>query len=279
MMDTASLQYCPKSGSAFLLIHRYFFIACRYQGYVLLQLSLVIIFFQELSVATADHQQSFEKTIFSSGNSNSYWYNIFPEKNYNRRKHQQLIKAFQCFGQLENNATYSITLCADVPDNDFPLKPLKGDETGHVFVILTKRTAAASVSKSFGFYPRHILFTVFVHRSRSKIGDNDGRVYDIAITEEIDAQQFAKLLEYAIELSFRKYHIKKNNCYHYALALFNFVSEEKLKTTHIRLPFLFGKGGSPCGLYDELMKMAKNNPSAVERITRGSFISPENSCR
>ncbi|HLO37701.1 MAG TPA: hypothetical protein VK173_04380, partial [Lacibacter sp.] len=277
--DISSLQYCPKSESAFLPIHRYFFIICKCQGFLLLQLSLFLIFLQDLSATTADYQQRFEKTIFSSGNSNSYNYSISPTNNYNLRKQQQLRKAFQCFGKLDSTAAYSITLCADVPDNSSPLKPLKGDETGHVFVILTKRTASTSVSRSFGFYPKHMLFTVFVHRSKSKIADNGGRVYDIAITEKIDAQQFAQLLEYAIELSYLKYHLKKNNCYHYALALFNFVSEVKLKTKHIRLPFLFGKGGSPCGLYSELMKMKKNNPSAVEQIIHGSFTSPENSCR
>jgi hypothetical protein len=277
-MDISSLQYCPKSESAFLPIHRYFFIICKCQGFLLLQLFLFFIFLQELSASTAAHQPSFVKFIFGKEN-NTYHFSISPKNNYNRCKQQQLIKAFQCFGDLDNTATYSITLCADVPDNDSPLKPLKGDETGHVFVILTKRTASTTVSRSFGFYPKHMLFTVFVHRSRSKIADNGGRVYDIAITEKIDAQQFAQLLEYAIELSYLKYHLKKNNCYHYALALFNFVSEVKLKTKHIRLPFLFGKGGSPCGLYSELMKMKKNNPSAVQQIIHGSFTSPENSCR
>jgi len=153
--------------------------------------------------------------------------------------------------------TYRISLCADVPNNKKPWKVAYHQETGHVFLVLQKIAGVDTINKVFGFYPRRGLPTLLFRKVKSKIKDNSRRTYDADITEEVSAAAFDTVLAKAVLCSERYYHINKFNCYDYAVEIFNSIAGDRaLPERHIKFPFIFGKGGSPCAVYQDLKKLS-----------------------
>lgn len=177
-------------------------------------------------------------------------------------KSDQLLQAFLHFDSLYGDVNYSITLCADVPDNNNPARVHLKSETGHVFIILSKWNNKDSINRVFGFYPRRPASSLFFKNVKCEILNNSKREYDISLYKKLDEKEFEMAIQTAVGYAKKKYNISKFNCYDYALSVFNSVAgANPLAVHHIRFPFIFGKGGSPCGLYADLYQM-KNNGSA-----------------
>lgn len=174
-----------------------------------------------------------------------------------------------------DSAEYSVTLCADVPVNSDPGRVYTKGETGHVFIILSKKVSTGEViSSSFGFYPK-VPVTFLVKKVRSKIMDNSNRDYDVAIEKKTTPEEFAHVLEQCLLLARKKYNLKKYNCYDYALGIFNTLAgNEKLPVTYVKFPFIFGKGGSPCGLFKDLKRLSVSTSSWAHSIRFGKMRSP-----
>ncbi|MBA2500889.1 MAG: hypothetical protein H0V30_14285 [Chitinophagaceae bacterium] len=182
----------------------------------------------------------------------------------------------QVFYPLDNNAEYSVTVCADLPDNSNPKCVYKKGEPGHVFLILSKRNllSAAVITKSFGFYPR-VLVSALVKQVKSKISDNSNREFDASIEKKLTNDEFAFVLQECEEFAKKKYNLKKYNCYDYVLEIFNSLPGiEKLPVTKVKFPFIFGKGGSPCGLYRDLKNLSSTGSSWAPYIKFGILKSP-----
>ena len=209
----------------------------------------------------------------------------FSNSNYNERtasvrdknnKFLRIDEYLQIFYPIENSAEYSVTICADLPDNNNPNRVYRKGEPGHVFLILSKfdRSTGDLITRSFGFYPRVAVSCLF-KKVRSKILDNSNREYDAAIEKKLTNDEFALLLDKCIEFSKKKYNLKKYNCYEYVLEVFNSISGiEKLPVTKVKFPFIFGRGGSPCGLYSDLKKLVATGTSLAPFIRFGLFKSP-----
>lgn len=194
----------------------------------------------------------------------------------NYKKQQTLISRFNKFGNISDNDSYWVTLCADVPDNNRPHKPYYKDACGHVFLIFTKISSSNDTTcSSFGYYPLHPDFSIFPLNIKSEIRDNSGREFDVKIEKKVNAAEFITLLETSVKSCIRKYNLKKYNCYDYALEVFNTIMKEKIPNHHIHLPLWIGKGGSPCSLYNDLEKMKLLGTPDETIITFGSLKSPK----
>jgi hypothetical protein len=122
-----------------------------------------------------------------------------------------------------------------------------------------------------------VAVTFLVKKVRSKILDNSNREYDASVEKKLTADEFAFILEKCKELSKKKYNLKKYNCYEYVLEVFNSLPGiEKLPVTKVKYPFIFGRGGSPCGLYSDLKKLFSAGSSWAAFIRFGTFKSPFN---
>jgi len=151
----------------------------------------------------------------------------------------------------------------------------RGQQAGHVFLVLQKITAADTVNKVFGFYPRKGLPTLVFKKIKSTIKDNSKRVYDADISKELSAAEFDLVLAKSILYAQRIYHINKFNCYDYALEIFNSIAgKEALPVSHVRFPFIYGKGGSPCSLYKDLKKLKESNSFWASYIRFGNLTAP-----
>ena len=194
----------------------------------------------------------------------------FPAINIDIREH---LKVFM---DSAEGAIYRISICADVPNNKKPLQVAYHQETGHVFLVLQKISAANdTVSRVFGFYPKRGLQTLLFKKTHSRIKDNSLREHDAVISKELSAKQFDTVLSKAITYAGRKYHMNRYNCYDYALAIFNCAAGEvSLPVNHIRFPFIFGRGGSPCSVYKDLQKLLLSGPVWKPHIMFGELIAP-----
>ncbi|MER3499065.1 MAG: hypothetical protein C4308_10750, partial [Chitinophagaceae bacterium] len=94
----------------------------------------------------------------------------------------------------------------------------------------------------------------------------------------ITAVEFQSAINKALELSPKKYHINKFNCYDYAVEIFNTVaSDMALPIHHTRFPFIFGKGGSPTCIYQDLKAFSRKGFSSAIRF--GNLLAPISSTR
>lgn len=188
---------------------------------------------------------------------------------------ERLSESLLCFDPVNNNASYSITLCADLPDNNNPGKVHVKSETGHVFIILRKWTGTDTINSVFGFYPRRPASSLLFKNVRSEILNNSNREYNISLSKKIDEEDFRLVIKTAVDLAKRKYNINKYNCYDYAIEIFNSIAGlNKIPIRHIRFPFIFGKGGSPCSLYADLAAMKNNGSAWSPFIQTGVFRAP-----
>ncbi|MBL7725480.1 MAG: hypothetical protein JNK27_15130 [Chitinophagaceae bacterium] len=188
---------------------------------------------------------------------------------------ERLSESLLCFEPVNTNASYSITLCADLPDNNNPGKVHVKSETGHVFIILRKWTETDTINSVFGFYPRRPASSLLFKNVRSEILSNNNREYNISLSKKIEEEDFRLVIKTAVELAKRKYNINKYNCYDYAIEIFNSIAGlNKIPIRHIRFPFIFGKGGSPCSLYADLKEMKNNGSVWAPFIQTGVFRAP-----
>lgn len=188
---------------------------------------------------------------------------------------ERLSKSLVCFDPIDNNAGYSITLCADLPDNNNPSKVHLNSETGHVFIILTKWNEKDTINSVFGFYPRRPASSLIFKNVRSEILNNGNREYNASLSKRLNADTFRIVMKTAIDLAKKKYNINKYNCYDYAIEIFNSIAgPDKIPIRHIRFPFIFGKGGSPCSLYTDLAEMKNNGSAWSPFIQTGVFMAP-----
>jgi hypothetical protein len=230
------------------------------QGKILLQALLLTVLAMPALCSNCNDSAKYSATHLAK-NKNHKSFNI-----------QQLLQVFYPVGSAE----YSVTVCADLPVDNNPKCVYKKGETGHVFLILSKRNPLTTevITRSFGFYPR-VAVTFLVKKVRSKILDNSNREYDASLEKKLTAEEFALILEKCKELAKNKYNLKKYNCYEYVLEIFNSLPDiEKLPVTKVKFPFIFGRGGSPCGLYSDLKKLLVSGSAWASFIKFGLFKSP-----
>jgi hypothetical protein len=195
-------------------------------------------------------------------------------KNKNQ-KPLSLSERLQIFYPVDS-AEYTITICADLPDNNNPKRVYKKGEPGHVFLILSKINSVTgeAATRSFGFYPRVPVSCLF-KKVKSTILDNNNREYDASIEKKLTMEQFVFALEKCKELSRKKYNLNRYNCYDYVLEVFNSLPGiEKLPVSVVKFPFIFGRGGSPCGLYRDLKTLSSLDSAWTPFIRFGLFTSP-----
>lgn len=186
-----------------------------------------------------------------------------------------LSEQLQVFNNEIVKAEYLISLCADVPNNKRPLQVAHYQQCGHVFLILQKINGRDTLSKVFGFYPKSGLPVLFFKTIKSRIKDNSKREYDVDLTKELTAEEFNTVLSRSVFHASHPYHINKFNCYDYAVDIFNSIAgNDSIPTTHIRYPFIFGKGGSPCCVYKDLKKLKESNSIWATYIRFGRFTAP-----
>jgi len=191
-------------------------------------------------------------------------------------------RELKCFNKEITDASYSISLCADVPYNKKPYKVAHHQQTGHVFLVLKKINPLNqdTISQVFGFYPKKGLPTLFFKTIKSVIKDNSRREHDAAITRQLTKAEFDTVIAKSVSFSKNIYHINKYNCYEYALFIFNAVADsDTVPFTHVRFPFIFGWGGSPVGLYKDLERIKQNGSSLAASIQFGDFLAPVSSTR
>jgi len=177
-----------------------------------------------------------------------------------------LTKYFKCFTYIPDaGATYSVTICADLPVNDNPEALLdRNFQCGHSFLIFTKTNGNSSASLSFGFYPQRILLSLTTLPLSSKVSD-DGAVaheYNGSLTMNgISALDFMTLEHEAENLAnSMKYDIGDYNCTNFALDVFNSIRP----TDPLQVPDWIGSytgldfGATPNGLYSLIKSMEYN---------------------
>lgn len=193
-------------------------------------------------------------------------------------KAEFILKVLDVFGDLSMNEIYQVTLAADVPDNKRPAKVFYKNEPGHVFIILEKKDTITnqSIAKVWGFYPVKPVSCVLFKKTKSVLTDNGKREYNAAITKTLSKEEFKLVKQKAAALAEKKYHINQYNCYDYAIEIFNSLPGiESIPVTHVKFPFIFGRGGSPCGLYADLVKLKNSNSAWARFILIGNFTAPE----
>jgi len=189
----------------------------------------------------------------------------------------KVLDGLDAIGDLATNEVYQVSVAADIPDNSRPGKVYFKKEPGHVFVILEKRdtVTGVSVAQSWGFYPVRPVTCLFLRTVKCEILDNGGRQYDAAITHLLTKAQFDFVKEKAMQLAQKKYNLNKYNCYEYAVELYNAIpGVTALTMTKVKFPFIFGRGGSPCGLYSQLRELSGTSQPAQLKISFGLFRSP-----
>jgi hypothetical protein len=103
---------------------------------------------------------------------------------------------------------------------------------------------------------------------------NQKREYNASLTVSLSAAQAAVVEQNALLLSVKKYHLNKYNCYDYAIDLYNTVEgAEQLQNEKVKFPFVFGKGGSPCGLYRQLQEIKNSGRDYAAFVSFGLFTS------
>jgi hypothetical protein len=198
------------------------------------------------------------------------------EKSYNYNILQQ---RFQKFSSLKVNEIYQLTIAADVPDNKRPGKVFYKGEPGHVFVILEQKDTLlnTTVAEVWGFYPETPIMSLFIRTVKCKVLSNGGRTYDAAITIPLMPQQFEAVKQKAADLTAKKYNLNRYNCYDYAIELFNSVEGvADIPIKKVRFPLVFGKGGSPCGLYKQLTLLLQTTNNLASAVRMGNTVAPAN---
>jgi hypothetical protein len=124
----------------------------------------------------------------------------------------------------------------------------------------------------FGFYPFKGLPTLFDRNVKSIVKDNSGRDYDVQISRSLSADEFNTVLQKSIAYAQHSYHLNKYNCYDYAVLIYNSIAgQDTVPLTTVKYPFIFGRGGSPVSIYNDLKMMQRAGTPGIEY---GHFIAP-----
>lgn len=186
-----------------------------------------------------------------------------------------LVKFIQCFGNISNSgATYTATLCADIPANDHPgiLFNIFSGHPGHAFITLTKSNGGETITQSFGFYPRYGLSSMGFDQVESAIKDDGGHEYNASITMTgLSESSFSAIFATAIQRSLLTYDLNDNNCVDFAVAAFN---AARPSNPIFFPPSGFGFGMTPNGLYNQLNYMKSTDPSLSSSIFKGKDNAP-----
>lgn len=203
---------------------------------------------------------------------------VHPMTNFGKPSPATFTNRLASFFPVEGHAQYFISICADIPNDKDPDRVVYRKEPGHVFVILEKKDSLGSpqtITQVFGFYPRRPASSLVFKNVRCRILDNGSRQYNAALVKQLTAAEFLIILENAQALAGRKYNINKFNCYDYALRLFNSLPGiDTIPVRHIKFPFIFGRGGSPCALYRDLEKLRRDSSVWAPHIRIGTFVAP-----
>lgn len=186
--------------------------------------------------------------------------------------------SLEVFTELAENEIYQVTIAADVPDNTRPMKVYHKKEPGHVFIILEQKDTTTGISKAlvWGFYPVRPVSSLIFRNVPCELSDNSNREYNASATLRLTKEALLLLKQKAVELATKKYNLNTYNCYDYAVQLFNTVStDDPLPISRVKFPFVFGRGGSPCCLYQYLQQQAGRPASKKYSIRLGIFKAPE----
>jgi len=218
--------------------------------------------------------------FFSCGAANNIgqadkWTNSNPSAFPKRSDLRELSKRFGRF-QYDSNSIYSIKLCADVPYNKNPAKVLFRKQPGHVFVILSQQPLQGeTVSEVFGFYPIRPASVILFKNVKSQLRSNTDREYDAEVNMQVSSNTFFAILDSSLIFARKKYNLNRYNCYDYGLQLFNIaIPTNPIKSQYVKFPFIWGKGGSPTGLYHALRELKETDSIWAQRIRFGSLRAP-----
>lgn len=186
---------------------------------------------------------------------------------------QNLIK---CFTNVPSNgATYSITICTDIPVNSNPneIMSITGNP-GHAFVILNKSGGGQSATRAFGFYPENKFVSLLQEPTPSVAINDAGHEYNASLTMTLTASEFNAALSFASQIPTFLYDLNDNNCTNFALDVINLVRPNPIEVpdTYSLLPTL-NYGTTPGGLYKKLRDM-KNSNIESGNISIGNFTGP-----
>jgi hypothetical protein len=205
-----------------------------------------------------------------------------PASSYNRYKRRPDLKGlherFQNFHRTDTGASYVIKLCADVPYDKNPARVAYRNRPGHVFLVFSQYSQHHdTVNQAFGYYPIQEASVVIFKTIRSKIQDNGGREYNAHIACAVQADKFFSLLDSALHLAKKKYNLNRFNCYDYGIHLFNMAvgAGTPLTLRYVKFPFIWGRGGSPTGLYAQLQVIKQTDSAWADRITFGQLKAPQ----
>jgi hypothetical protein len=201
---------------------------------------------------------------------------------------ENIAAIMRCFNLVPSaGATYSISICADVPVNSSPLttvNPFSSNaQIGHSFLIAKKTNGSASVTQSFGFYPATTpsIWNPFGPVA-SAIKDNGNQEINAELTMTVTAAQFNTFAAAVTALAAHAYTLDSFNCTDFAVRAVNSVRSSPLEVPPYTIYLPAGPNGdnvstqatpltipnSPQGLYELLaaMKMA-GGPEAGNTVT------------
>jgi len=218
-----------------------------------------------LSCGETNRVQQFDKTPHGSNTS------------FKKRPDlQKLNNRFATFHVDDSSAGYFVKLCADVPYNKNPAKVMYHKEPGHVFLIFSQRlNNGDTLSQVFGFYPIRPASTALFKNVKSEIRDNSGREYDVYVIAHIEKGLFYNILDSALLFARKKYNLNRYNCYDYGLRLFNLsIPRSPIPIVYVRFPFIYGRGGSPTGLYRTLQELKQTDSVWAQWVVFGQLKAP-----
>ncbi|MBC7652627.1 MAG: hypothetical protein H7101_12855 [Deinococcales bacterium] len=183
-----------------------------------------------------------------------------------------LAKLFKCFDNVPDaGATFTVKLCADLPDNNQPLAIANSSfEPGHSFITMTKTNGNVTVSQSFGFYPTNGPFSLTMLPRTGKVVDNGDHEYNASTSMNISAADFKTTQNTAILFGTNmSYDLNDFNCTTYALTVYNSVRlGNHISVANSTPGFDYGK--TPGGLY----QLLKNSNPVSNNIEVGTFSAP-----
>ena len=165
----------------------------------------------------------------------------------------------KCFSTVPDaNATYQITLYADIPVNGDPsvLFNTASGEVGHSFIELKKSSGGLSVQQNIGFYPVIGWKSLSNFPVDSKIVDNAGHEYNASLTTTLSNTQFQAALNEMQAIAGKDYEITSWNCTDFALDVFNAANTgETFTIPKYPVPGTSTYSNTPQGLYVTMQSM------------------------
>ena len=159
----------------------------------------------------------------------------------------------KCFSNVPDaNATYQITLYADIPVNGDPseLFNTSTGQVGHSFIQLSKSSGGTSVQQNIGFYPETGWKSLSDYSVASKVVDNAGHEFNSSLTMSVSSTEFSQAITQIQTLADRDYNISTWNCTDFALSVFNAANTgEPLTIPQYMIPGTNTYANTPQGLY------------------------------